>query len=214
MVLTVSFALSPATGLVCHRRLADTSAKLDASVGASGPHDFTVRNTPFVRAKNCTATYYVHRIPHPTSVTIAKRPSDRDGMCLMYCCFYQCKKRNIFRKGAGHKIAKGARRANHPLVCAAFTARSAFAAAIQSGRRTSALVRISDSSRTLRHFRKVPEGDSEPPPMTIKEATNGGPLAQPAAFRVVTSARRPRSRPRGSWRIYCQRRSQAAPPCR
>jgi hypothetical protein len=31
------------TGLVCHRRLADTSATLDASVGASGPHDFAVR---------------------------------------------------------------------------------------------------------------------------------------------------------------------------
>src|ERR1700691_1582337 len=39
MVLTVSFGLSPVTGLSCHRRLADTSAKLDASVGASGPHD-------------------------------------------------------------------------------------------------------------------------------------------------------------------------------
>jgi hypothetical protein len=37
------FALSPVTGLVCHRRLADTSATLDASVGASGPHDFAVR---------------------------------------------------------------------------------------------------------------------------------------------------------------------------
>jgi hypothetical protein len=54
MVLTVSFALSPVTGFVCHRRFADIgvsgplgltspSAKLDASVGASGPHDFTVR---------------------------------------------------------------------------------------------------------------------------------------------------------------------------
>src|SRR6202047_4006154 len=43
MVLTVSFVLSPVTGLSCHRRLADTSAKLDASVGASGPHDFAVR---------------------------------------------------------------------------------------------------------------------------------------------------------------------------
>jgi len=52
------------------------------------------------------------------------------------------------------------------------------------------------------------------PQMTIKEATKGGPLAQPAAFRVVTSARRPRSRRRGSWRIYCQRRPQAAPLCR
>jgi hypothetical protein len=43
MVLTVSFVLSSVTGLVCHRRLADDSAKLDASVGASGPHDFAVR---------------------------------------------------------------------------------------------------------------------------------------------------------------------------
>ena len=42
MVLTVSFALFPVTGLCCHRRLAFT-AKLDASVGASEPHDFAVR---------------------------------------------------------------------------------------------------------------------------------------------------------------------------
>ena len=43
MVLTVSFVLSPVTGLCCHRRLRDNSRKLDASVGASGPHDFAVR---------------------------------------------------------------------------------------------------------------------------------------------------------------------------
>jgi hypothetical protein len=43
MVLTAYFVLSPVTGLFCHRRLADTSAQLDASVGASGPHDFAVR---------------------------------------------------------------------------------------------------------------------------------------------------------------------------
>src|SRR5438477_722329 len=42
MVLTVSFALSPVTGLCCHCRFAFT-AKLDASVGASEPHDFAVR---------------------------------------------------------------------------------------------------------------------------------------------------------------------------
>jgi hypothetical protein len=42
MVLTVSFGLSPVIGLVCHRRLA-LAAKLDASVEASGPHDFAVR---------------------------------------------------------------------------------------------------------------------------------------------------------------------------
>src|ERR1035441_7961355 len=48
MVLTVSFALSPVTGLCCHRRPQETckklaSRELDASVGASGPHDFALR---------------------------------------------------------------------------------------------------------------------------------------------------------------------------
>src|SRR6202011_4025956 len=43
MVLTVSFVLSPVTGLFCHRRLQNTFRELDASVGASGPHDFAVR---------------------------------------------------------------------------------------------------------------------------------------------------------------------------
>jgi len=52
MVLTVSFVLFPVTGLVCHRRLRGVSGplgltspfrKLDASVGASEPHDFAVR---------------------------------------------------------------------------------------------------------------------------------------------------------------------------
>ena len=43
MVLTISFALSPVTGLCCHRRPRNISRKLDASIGASGPHDFAVR---------------------------------------------------------------------------------------------------------------------------------------------------------------------------
>jgi hypothetical protein len=60
MVLTVSSALSLVTGLVCHHRLADTSAKLDASVGASGPHDFAVRLCA-VRLRAIS----VHRIPLP-----------------------------------------------------------------------------------------------------------------------------------------------------
>ena len=123
VVLTVSFVLSPATGLFCHRRRAGLLpaepgragtrlAQLDASVGASGPHDFSVRGSllqkprdepgtslaeafakavqrrssarrmiahglssapcdPRSRARRCR----VHRIPHSTSVTIAKRPS-------------------------------------------------------------------------------------------------------------------------------------------
>jgi hypothetical protein len=53
MVLTVSFVISPVTGLDCHRRRRNECGcarsgprrfrRLDASVGASGPHDFAVR---------------------------------------------------------------------------------------------------------------------------------------------------------------------------
>src|SRR5712692_1516195 len=98
MVLTVSFVLSPVTGLVCHRRPTDMSClspvgptrlrELDASVGASGPHDFAVRNNisrPLAvdrsqvfqlalqsrRAQNAAAS----TASHPASVTIAIRPS-------------------------------------------------------------------------------------------------------------------------------------------
>jgi len=47
MVLTVSFALSLVTGLSCHhhRRDAKHRRQFDASVGASGPHDFAVRES-------------------------------------------------------------------------------------------------------------------------------------------------------------------------
>src|SRR5664279_2304911 len=79
MVLTAYFALSPVTGLSCHRRPQETckklaSQELDASVGASGPHDFAVRRS----APSSTRRL---RPPHPvpTSVTIAKRPSVWDG---------------------------------------------------------------------------------------------------------------------------------------
>jgi hypothetical protein len=60
MVLTVSFVLSPVIGLSCHRRLAKfTSAKLDAGVEASGPHDFAVRN----KRLSSLSAVGVHRIP-------------------------------------------------------------------------------------------------------------------------------------------------------
>jgi hypothetical protein len=44
---------------------------LDISVGISGPHDFAVRLQP--RPSGDIAC--VHRIAHPTFVTVAKRPS-------------------------------------------------------------------------------------------------------------------------------------------
>src|ERR1700682_6017800 len=75
MVLTAYFVLSPVTGLVCHRHRRNGLRQLDASVGASGPHDFAVR-----KPARSSARRRVHRIPRPTSVTIAKRPSVWDGM--------------------------------------------------------------------------------------------------------------------------------------
>jgi hypothetical protein len=60
MVLTVSFALSPVIGLSCHRHPRDAQhhRELDASVEASGPHDFAVRISA-VRYRHLR----VHRIP-------------------------------------------------------------------------------------------------------------------------------------------------------
>src|SRR5258708_27738422 len=73
MVLTVSFVLSPVTGLVCHRRRQNDSCRLDASVGASGPHDFTVRAYA-VRQRHC----HVHHIP-PRVRDDRDTPLSRDG---------------------------------------------------------------------------------------------------------------------------------------
>jgi len=99
MVLTVSFVLSPAIGLFCHRRQrtnvlsapgrADLNIReLDASIGASGPHDFAVRcNIVRPLAVDCSQVFQLALQPlraqntaastasHPASVTIAIRPS-------------------------------------------------------------------------------------------------------------------------------------------
>jgi hypothetical protein len=63
------FALSPVTGLFCHRHRRNYFRQLDTSVGASGPHDFTVRlNTARLRRIRVHGT-------RPAAVTIACRPS-------------------------------------------------------------------------------------------------------------------------------------------
>ena len=75
MVLTVSFVLSPVTGFiatVAPKKLA--SQELDASVGASGPHDFAVRVSA-VRQKRIR----IHRIP-PHVRDDRDTPLLRDGM--------------------------------------------------------------------------------------------------------------------------------------
>ena len=98
MVLTAYFVLSPVTGLFCHRRLTDirriptrlggcTSARLDTSVGVSGPHDFAVRDLhrssacwPIAHGKPALrsplhADAVASTASRPASVTIASRPS-------------------------------------------------------------------------------------------------------------------------------------------
>src|SRR2546423_8918176 len=75
MVLTVSFVLFPVTGLVCHRRQRKYFRRLDASVGASEPHDFAVRLTCCSSKAPSAST-----ASRPAFVTIASRPSlGRDG---------------------------------------------------------------------------------------------------------------------------------------
>ena len=74
------YVISPVTGLSCHRRRRDAKhhRQVDASVGAPGPYDFAVRDI-VIRL----LTRRVHRIPLPTFVTIAKRPSCECGMTWM-----------------------------------------------------------------------------------------------------------------------------------
>jgi len=74
------YVISPVTGLSCHRHRRDAKhhRQLDASVGAPGPYDFAVRDI-VIRL----LTRRVHRIPRPTFVTIAKRPSCEHGMAWM-----------------------------------------------------------------------------------------------------------------------------------
>jgi hypothetical protein len=60
-----------------------SSNKLDPSVGGSGPHDFAVR-FELIRRRLSRPSRNVHRILHPTSVTIAIRPSCGCGTAAMY----------------------------------------------------------------------------------------------------------------------------------
>jgi hypothetical protein len=144
MVLTVSFVLSPVTGLVCHRhqrikvlskpgRADSTSANLTP---ASGRQDHTT--SPYASAPFVSSPFDCSRIPwrtrpasrcapdtaastasHPASVTIAIRPSvGRDAKSSR--SDLGCLETEIFfAKGTRHKMA---RRANHhgggePLSC-------------------------------------------------------------------------------------------------
>jgi hypothetical protein len=57
-----------------HRR------RVDISVGISGPHDFAV----CIQRRSSGGTACVHRIPHPTFVTIASAPLSSTGRANSY----------------------------------------------------------------------------------------------------------------------------------
>jgi len=60
------------------------SAKLGISTGMPGPHDFAGAPDRSSARKTHAAIQGAHRIPHPTSVTIAKRPLIRAGRRGVY----------------------------------------------------------------------------------------------------------------------------------
>jgi hypothetical protein len=123
---TAYVALSPVTGLFCHRRLrirglsapgrADLpSRQLDASVGASGPHDFAVRsNISRQRAGDRSQAHHppcdpiarktLPRPPHPVPYVRDDRETPlcvgRDAKSSR-CDLGGCENRNIFAKGTG-----------------------------------------------------------------------------------------------------------------
>jgi hypothetical protein len=91
-------ALSSVTGLFLPPSPADDIAngRLNPSIGGPGPHAFArPHRAALVGRRLC-----VHRIPRPTSVTTAKRPSvgARDAGRQSY--FSEKRKRNIFDKRA------------------------------------------------------------------------------------------------------------------
>jgi len=99
MVLTVSFVVSPETGLCCLRRPWEALAswELDTSVGVSERYDFAVR---LVARSSCAPRASIaSRTPRSwRRVTPLLMSAGRQ---LLYCCFYPTKKRNIFRQRAG-----------------------------------------------------------------------------------------------------------------
>jgi hypothetical protein len=72
---TAYIALSPVTGLFCHRRLAELLPR--NLTPASGRQDHTT--SPSALASLVLRRQSVHRIPHPTFVTMANAPLDRGG---------------------------------------------------------------------------------------------------------------------------------------
>jgi len=155
MVLTVSFALSPVIGLFCHRRLADSSAKLERQRRG-------VRTTRLRRpqARALVKAPPASTASHPASVTIAIRPSvGWDGG--EYGSDLGPARREIF-------FAMGLDRYVTDLPVGQITgppfdlvSNKVRGRSTMIGSSMSALACITESSRTSRHVRKVPTPDFE-----------------------------------------------------
>ena len=99
MVLRLIAGSPRRPGFDCLRRLKAIAFRLDPSVGGPGPHAFAVREE-CVRRRAMRAEHpHVHRIPLPTSVTIAIRPSCGGGMREDNHMFLENGRRIFFRKG-------------------------------------------------------------------------------------------------------------------
>jgi hypothetical protein len=73
MVVPVSFVLAPETGLVVSVSSAQCASIVADGISASGYQAHTT--SPSASRTLVLSATLVHRIPRPTSVTIAKRPS-------------------------------------------------------------------------------------------------------------------------------------------
>jgi len=84
MVLRIIRALPGDRALLPPSPAKIASRELDASVGASGPHDFSVRVSSPVKR-----TARVHRIPRPAFRDVAQRPSEErdDDRYKLICAF-------------------------------------------------------------------------------------------------------------------------------
>src|SRR3954447_16858658 len=74
----------PGDRAFCHRRLARLSAKLDASVEASGPHDFAVR----VQPRSSAVPNRVHRISSRVRDDRERPSVGRDGAIRKVFCVW------------------------------------------------------------------------------------------------------------------------------
>jgi hypothetical protein len=150
MVLTVYFALSPVTGLFCHRHFRVPRRKLSASVGAPGPHDFAVR---FKRRSPCVAK--ASTASHPRLASFASRLATqmRTPNRSKKCKFGAKSLAPSFR-AHGRWILNSKRLLRRPDWCRCCSVRVAHLKTLLRRLSRSFVLAISDNIRAFTRFRK------------------------------------------------------------